>query len=75
MHLSIEAMIDAEAKSIGGKELTPFLLARIAEITNQQSLFSNIQLVEKQCKTCGQRSLFHLVNLVSRMKGITMLHE
>ena len=46
----IDAAIDAaigEAKTLGihGKETTPFLLARVAEITGGDSLASNIQLV------------------------------
>ena len=34
-----------EEKGIRGKECTPFLLARIAEITEGKSLASNIRLV------------------------------
>lgn len=46
----IEAVIDqalkeAAVQGIHGKEITPFLLARIAEITGNDSLDSNIQLV------------------------------
>ena len=33
------------AKGIKGKECTPFLLAKVAEITGGDSLASNIQLV------------------------------
>lgn len=33
------------AKGVKGKECTPFLLARVAEITGGDSLASNIQLV------------------------------
>ena len=40
-----EAIAEMDAKGIKGKECTPFLLARIAEITEGQSLNSNIQLV------------------------------
>lgn len=47
---SINAVIDQaiqemDEKGIKGKECTPFLLARIAEITGGESLASNIQLV------------------------------
>ena len=34
-----------DEKGIKGKECTPFLLARVAEITEGQSLNSNIRLV------------------------------
>ena len=40
-----DAVREAEEKHITGKEITPFLLARIAEITGGKSLEANIQLV------------------------------
>lgn len=40
-----QALSEAEAKGIKGKELTPFLLDRIKEITDGQSLETNIALV------------------------------
>ena len=40
-----EAMLEADAKGIKGKEVTPFLLARIKDITGGDSLASNIELV------------------------------
>ena len=40
-----EAVAEAEQKGIRGKETTPFLLARIKDITGGDSLASNIQLV------------------------------
>ena len=40
-----EAVKEAESKGIKGKEITPFLLARIAEITGGRSLEANIRLV------------------------------
>ena len=40
-----KAIRDMEEKGIKGKECTPFLLARIAEITEGESLAANIQLV------------------------------
>ena len=47
---AINAVIDSaikemDEKGIKGKECTPFLLAKIAEITGGKSLESNIQLV------------------------------
>ncbi|MFN2340356.1 MAG: pseudouridine-5'-phosphate glycosidase [Halanaerobium sp.] len=41
-----QALGEAEAKGINGKELTPFLLDRIKEITDGQSLETNISLVK-----------------------------
>ena len=40
-----EALNEADAKGVKGKEVTPFLLARIKDITGGDSLASNIQLV------------------------------
>lgn len=40
-----EAIDEANAKGIKGKETTPFLLAKVKEITGGDSLDSNIQLV------------------------------
>ena len=40
-----QALAEARDKGIHGKETTPFLLARIKDITGGDSLASNIQLV------------------------------
>ncbi len=40
-----QALAEADAKGISGKESTPFLLARVCDITGGDSLASNIQLV------------------------------
>lgn len=40
-----QALADAEERNISGKELTPFLLDRIKEITDGKSLETNISLV------------------------------
>jgi pseudouridine-5'-phosphate glycosidase len=40
-----QALDECNERGIHGKETTPFLLARIAEITGNDSLDSNIQLV------------------------------
>lgn len=40
-----QALREAEEQGIHGKESTPFLLARVAELTGGDSLASNIQLV------------------------------
>ncbi len=39
------AVKEAEEQGVVGKESTPFLLARVAELTGGDSLKSNIQLV------------------------------
>ena len=40
-----EALIEQKRLGIKGKESTPFLLAKVKELTQGQSLVSNIQLV------------------------------
>ena len=40
-----QALAEAAAQGIGGKETTPFLLARVSEITGGDSLAANIALV------------------------------
>ena len=40
-----EAIVEAEARGVKGKQVTPFLLAKVKDITGGDSLDSNIQLV------------------------------
>jgi len=52
-----DAVAEAEAKGIHGKETTPFLLAKIKDITGGDSLVSNIQLVYNNAKVAAQISV------------------
>jgi pseudouridylate synthase len=45
-----QALREAEAQNIGGKESTPFLLARVNELTGGNSLAANIQLVRNNAR-------------------------
>ena len=47
------AISECEANGIHGKETTPFLLARVAELTGGNSLASNIQLVYNNAKVAA----------------------
>ncbi len=49
-----QAIAECEAKGIHGKETTPFLLARVAELTGGDSLASNIRLVYNNAKLAAQ---------------------
>ena len=49
-----QAIAECKAKGIHGKETTPFLLARVAEITGGDSLASNIHLVYNNAKVAAQ---------------------
>ncbi len=39
------ALAEADAQDVAGKEISPFLLARIVELTDGASLESNVELV------------------------------
>lgn len=49
-----EALKEAEANGIKGKESTPFLLSKVKELTKGSSLDSNIQLVFNNAKLASQ---------------------
>ena len=49
-----QAIGEANEKGIHGKETTPFLLARVAELTGGNSLASNIRLVFNNAKVAAQ---------------------
>ena len=51
------AIAECNEKGIKGKETTPFLLARVAELTGGDSLASNIQLVYNNAKLTAQTAL------------------
>jgi pseudouridine-5'-phosphate glycosidase len=52
-----EALKEAEEKGIKGKESTPFLLAKVKEITGGDSLESNIKLVYNNAKLAADIAL------------------
>ena len=49
-----QAVAEAEEQGIRGKEITPFLLARVAELTGGDSLASNIQLVYNNARLASE---------------------
>ena len=52
-----QAIAECEEKGIKGKETTPFLLARVSELTGGDSLASNIQLVFNNAKVAAQTAV------------------
>ncbi|MBK9256398.1 MAG: pseudouridine-5'-phosphate glycosidase [Saprospiraceae bacterium] len=48
------ALKDAELIQITGKEVTPFLLSRMVDVTEGKSLLSNIELVVNNAKLAGK---------------------
>ena len=51
------AIAEANEKGIKGKETTPFLLAKVAELTGGDSLASNIELVFNNAKVAAQTAV------------------
>ncbi|MBQ9252677.1 MAG: pseudouridine-5'-phosphate glycosidase [Clostridia bacterium] len=49
-----QAVAESVAQGIKGKEITPFLLARVAELTGGDSLDSNIQLVYNNARLASE---------------------
>ena len=52
-----QAVAESIEKGIKGKETTPFLLARVSELTGGDSLSSNIQLVFNNAKVAAQTAV------------------
>lgn len=57
-----EALIEMENLNIKGKEVTPFLLAKIKDVTEGKSLASNIELVKNNARV-GAQVAFELCRL------------
>ena len=53
-----EAVADAKRLGIHGKETTPYLLARIKDLTGGDSLASNIQLVLNNARLAAKTAIF-----------------
>ena len=49
-----QAVAESVEQGIKGKEITPFLLARVAELTGGDSLDSNIQLVYNNARLASE---------------------
>lgn len=49
-----EALADAEAAGVRGRDITPFLLARVAELTGERSLGANLALLENNVRVGAQ---------------------
>ena len=57
-----QAVKEAEGKGIHGKETTPFLLARVTELTGGNSLESNIQLVFNNARLAAKTAAAYCNN-------------
>jgi pseudouridine-5'-phosphate glycosidase len=52
-----EALVEAEKQRIAGRELTPFLLSRMAERSGGATLLSNISLLENNARVAAEIAL------------------
>ena len=52
-----QAIAESVEKGIHGKATTPFLLARVSELTGGNSLASNIRLVYNHAKVAAQTAV------------------
>jgi len=52
-----QAINEAEAQHIAGKDVTPFLLGRIFELTNGQSLIANIALIKNNARLAAKLAI------------------
>ncbi|TLP48547.1 pseudouridine-5'-phosphate glycosidase [Cohaesibacter sp. CAU 1516] len=50
----IEAIDEANRRNVSGKDVTPFVLSRIKELTNGESLVTNIALVKNNAKLAAR---------------------
>ena len=48
------ALAEAAARGVTGKDVTPFLLARLAEASNGRTLATNVALLEHNARLAGQ---------------------
>ena len=68
-----QALADAKAQGIHGKETTPFLLAKVVELTGGDSLESNIKLVLNNAKVASLTACELAKKISSRPKAIVFL--
>jgi pseudouridine-5'-phosphate glycosidase len=48
------ALAEARRRKLAGKEMTPFLLARVADETSGRSLSANLLLLENNARTAAE---------------------
>ncbi len=49
-----QSLLDAEQSNVSGRELTPFLLARMAQLSKSKTLRANIALLENNARVAAQ---------------------
>jgi pseudouridylate synthase len=59
-----KALVEADLNKVKGKDITPFLLSKVKEITGGESLASNIELMKNNAKLAAQIALSFSSHLV-----------
>ena len=54
-----QAIIDADHENITGKEITPYLLSKVNEITQGKSLDANIKLIQNNADLASKIALHY----------------
>ena len=49
-----QALQEAEERGVRGKEVTPFLLARVSELTHEESRTANVALLENNARVAAR---------------------
>ena len=47
-------MREAEEQGVGGKDATPFLLARVSQLTGGESVAANLELCYENCRAAAE---------------------
>jgi pseudouridine-5'-phosphate glycosidase len=54
-----EAIIEADKEKITGKEITPYLLSKVNEITQGKSLVANIKLIQNNAALAAKIAIHY----------------
>ena len=55
-----KAIIEAEKEKITGKEITPYLLSKVNEITQGKSLNANIKLIQNNAVLAAKIAIHYM---------------
>ena len=55
-----EAIIEVDKEKITGKEITPYLLSKVNEITQGKSLNSNIKLIQNNAVLASKIAIHYM---------------
>ena len=55
-----KAIIEAEKEKITGKEITPYLLSKVNEITQGKSLNANIKLIQNNAVLASKIAIHYM---------------